>query len=157
IVDDHTLFADGLTQVLGNDFEVVGHSTDGRMLVDTIRRLQPEVVLLDVSLPQANGLDLLREIGTRKLPCRIIVLTMHADARMAAEALKAGAAGFLLKESSRQELLAALEAVLQGRTYLTSTLTREVLAIMSGPVEPEQVQLTTRQREVLRLIVQGQR
>jgi DNA-binding NarL/FixJ family response regulator len=85
------------------------------------------------------------------------MLTMHADPRMAVEALKAGASGFVLKESGRDELVAALDAVLQGRTYLTATLTKDVLSLMSGPADPAQVELTQRQREVLRLIVQGQR
>ncbi len=82
---------------------------------------------------------------------------MHSDARLAVEALKAGASGFMLKESSGEELLAAVEAVLQGRTYLTPTLTKDVLSMMSDPAPPDRVHLTPRQREVLRLVVQGQR
>jgi DNA-binding NarL/FixJ family response regulator len=82
---------------------------------------------------------------------------MHGDPRLAVEALRSGADGFILKESSGDELLAAVDAVMKGRTYLTSTLTKDVLSMMSGPAEPGEVRLTPRQREVLRLIVQGQR
>jgi DNA-binding NarL/FixJ family response regulator len=157
IVDDHQLFAEGLTHMLEDRFEIVGTITDGRLLTDAVRRLTPDVVLLDMSMPHVSGLDVLLGLKAKRLECRTIVLTMHADARMAAECFKAGASGFVLKESSREELVAALEAVLQGRTYLTATLTRDVLALMSGPADPEHVELTLRQREVLRLIVQGQR
>ena len=157
IVDDHQLFAEGLTHVLEDRFEVVGTLNDGRLISDTVRRLQPDVVLLDMSMPHISGLDVLLELKAKRCECRTIVVTMHADARMAAEAIKAGASGFVLKESGREELVTAIEAVLQGQTYLTSTLTRDVLSLMAGPADPDQVELTLRQREVLRLIVQGQR
>ena len=157
IVDDHQLFADGLTHVLKDRFEIVGTITDGRLLGDAVRRLRPDVGLLDRSMPHGSGLDLLLELKANRSDCRTIVVTMHADARLAAEAIKAGASGFVLKESSREELAAALDAVLQGRTYLTPTLTRDVLSLMSGPADPERVELTLRQREVLRLIVEGRR
>jgi DNA-binding NarL/FixJ family response regulator len=157
IVDDHALFAEGLTHMLRDRFEIAGSIADGRFTADAVRRLQPDVVLLDMSMPYVSGLDVLLEMKEKRLGCRTIVLTMHADARMAAEALKAGASGYVLKESSRDELVAALDAVLQGQTYLTSALTKEVLSLMSGPADSEHVELTLRQREVLRLIVQGQR
>ena len=157
IVDDHQLFAEGLTHVLEDRFEIVGTLNDGRLIRDTVRRLQPDVVLLDMSMPHISGLDVLLELKAKRCECRTIVVTMHADARMAAEAIKAGASGFVLKESGREELVTAIEAVLQGQTYLTSTLTRDVLSLMAGPADPDQVELTLRQREVLRLIVQGQR
>ena len=157
IVDDHQLFAEGLTHVLRERFEIVGTITDGRQLSETVKRLRPDVVLLDISMPHISGLDVLLELKAKRCDCRTIVVTMHADARMAAAAIKAGASGFVLKESSREELVAALDAVMQGQTYLTSTLTGDVLSLMSGPADPQEVDLTLRQREVLRLIVQGQR
>jgi len=157
IVDDHQLFTEGLTEVLKDRFEIVGAISDGRQLIETVRRLHPDVILLDLSMPHIGGIDVLLEMKAQKIACRTIVLTMHADARVAAEAIKAGAAGFVLKESTRRELVAALDAVLQNQVYLTEALTKDVLALMAGPADPAQVELTPRQREVLRLIVQGQR
>lgn len=157
IVDDHQLFAQGLRHVLEHRFEIVGCLTDGRLLADAVARLKPDVVLLDMSLPHGSGLELLMELKAKRAACRTIVLTMHADARMAAEALKAGASGFVLKDSSPEELMTALDAVLDGRTYLTAALTKDVLSLIAGPADPDHVELTLRQREVLRLIVQGQR
>jgi two-component system, NarL family, response regulator NreC len=88
---------------------------------------------------------------------RVIFLTMHADAKLAAEALRIGAKGFVLKQSSGQELVEAIEADLQGRTYLAAALTEGVLAVMSGSADPAAVELSPRQQEVLRLIVNGRR
>ena len=157
IVDDHKLFAQGVAELLKDRFEVVGCIDDGSLLVDAAARARPDVVLLDLSMPKVGGLETLGRLKAERIECRTIVLTMHSDARLAVEALKAGASGFMLKESSGEELLAAVEAVLQGRTYLTPALTKEVLSMMSGPAPPGRVNLTTRQREVLRLVVQGQR
>jgi DNA-binding NarL/FixJ family response regulator len=157
IADDHMLFAEGLAQLLSGRFEVVGKVCDGSQVAEAVEKLHPDVVLLDVSMPRVSGLDVLRQLKTRRAAVRAVVLTMHGDARLAVEALKAGAAGFVLKESTGDELLTALDAVLQGRTYLTSTLTGEVLSLMSGPGETAGVKLTARQRDVLRLIVDGKR
>jgi DNA-binding NarL/FixJ family response regulator len=157
IVDDHRLFAEGLAQVLKDRFDVVGSIADGSLLSEAVARLYPDVVLLDVSMPNVGGLEALGRLKARNATCKTILLTMHAEARLATEALKAGASGFLLKESTGEELVAAIEAVLDGRTYLTSMLTKDVLSMMSGPADPGTVELTPRQREVLRLIVDGQR
>lgn len=157
IVDDHTLFAEGVAQVLKTQCEVVGTLPDGSALLETVGRLRPDLILLDLSMPKGSGLDLLRDLKKKHAEIRVIILTMHRDARLAAEALKAGAAGFLLKEASGDELMAALDAVQQGRTYLTSALTREVLSLMSGPAKPAAFTPTPRQRDVIRLVVQGQR
>jgi len=157
IVDDHKLFAEGVAQLLKGRFEIVGTVGDGSQLREAASRLRPDVVLLDLSMPNVGGLEALSHRREARAEYKTIVLTMHGDARLAIEALKAGASGFMLKESSGDELLTALDAVLQGRTYLTSTLTRDVLALMADPLEPGGVRLTPRQREVLRLIVQGQR
>jgi DNA-binding NarL/FixJ family response regulator len=157
IVDDHRLFAEGLAQVLKERFDVVGSIADGSLLSDAVVRLYPDVVLLDVSMPHVGGLEALGRLKATNASCKTILLTMHADARLATEALKAGASGFLLKESTGDELVTAIEAVLDGRTYLTSMLTKDVLSMMSGPADPGTVELSPRQREVLRLIVEGQR
>jgi DNA-binding NarL/FixJ family response regulator len=157
IVDDHKLFAEGIAQLLKGHYEIVATVGDGSQLSEAALRLHPDVVLLDLSMPNVGGLEALGHRRAARIEYKTIVLTMHGDARLAIEAFKAGASGFMLKESSGDELLTALDAVLQGRTYLTSSLTKDVLEMMAEPSLSEGVKLTPRQREVLRLIVQGQR
>jgi DNA-binding NarL/FixJ family response regulator len=157
IVDDHKMFVEGLSQLLTGRFDIVGSIGDGSLLVDAAARLRPDVIILDVSMPQMSGIEALRPLRARQPDARAIVLTMHADPHLARAALKAGAAGVMLKESTGDELLTALETVLQGRTYLTAALTKDVLAIMSEPSEPTAVTLSARQRDVLRLLVEGRR
>lgn len=157
IADDHKMFVEGLARLLKGRFEIVGSVGDGSELVEAATRLKPDVIVLDVSMPQVSGIEALIQLKAKQPDARAVVLTMHADPHLASEALKAGAAGVVLKESTGDELLTALDAVLNGRTYLTAMLTKDVLSIMSGPAEPAAVTLTPRQREVLRLLVDGRR
>lgn len=157
IADDHRLFADGVTHVLADRFDVVGIIADGGRLVDAVAQLRPDVVLLDMSMPNVNGLEALAMLMAERPGSLVVVLTMHRDARLAFEAFRGGAVGFILKESSGDELLTALGAVLRGERFLTSSLAKEVLAMASGPVPAGRVTMTRDEREVLRLIVQGQR
>jgi DNA-binding NarL/FixJ family response regulator len=157
LADDHVVFTDGIVRLLNDRFEVVGTVADGTDLPDAVRRLRPDVVVMDISMPRLSGLEALRRLRAGHDDSRVIFLTMHADARLAAEALRSGAKGFVLKQSSGQELVDAIDAVLQGRTYLTPALTEGVLALMSGPADASAAELSPRQREVLRLIVNGQR
>ena len=108
-------------------------------------------------MPNVTGLEAMRRLKERGIAFKAIVLTMHADPSLAVEALKTGASGFVLKEASGEELLTAIEAVLRGNTYLASALTKEIVTLMVGATEPSRVELTTQQREVLRLIVRGLR
>jgi len=157
IVDDHKVVAEGLVRLLSDRYDVVETLGDGRLVADTAFRLEPDVVLLDISMPGGSGLEAMRQLREHGAKCKVIVLTMHADAALAVEALKAGASGFVLKESSGDELLTALQVVLEGGTYLASELTKDILTLMVGAVDPSRVELTSRQQEVLRLIVRGQR
>jgi DNA-binding NarL/FixJ family response regulator len=157
LADDHVVFTDGIVRLLRDRFDVVGTVADGSLLVEAAARLHPDVIVMDISMPKLSGLEALRQLKAKRHESRVIFLTMHADAELATEALRIGAKGFVLKESSGRELVDAIEAVLQGRTYLTPALTEDVLALMSGPRDPAAVELSSRQREVLRLIVNGQR
>jgi DNA-binding NarL/FixJ family response regulator len=157
IVDDHKVVAEGLMQLLGNRFRILGTIADGSLAVSAVDRLRPDIVLLDLSLPNVSGLDVLRGIREVGLKPTVIVLTMHADAQLAVEALRAGASGFVLKESSSDELLTALDVVLAGGTYLAMGLTKEIVTVMVGAETAPRVDLTAQQREVLRLVVRGQR
>jgi DNA-binding NarL/FixJ family response regulator len=157
IVDDHRVVAEGLVRLLSDHFEVIGPVTDGDLVLDSVLQHQPDVILLDASMPNVDGLQAMRRLRAHGIAFRAIVLTMHADPQLAVEALRAGAAGFMLKEASGDELLTAIDVVLRGDSYLASGLTKEIVTLMVGPTDPSRVELTVQQREVLRLIVRGQR
>ena len=157
IVDDHEVIADGLARLLHDRFDVIGTVIDARMAVDTISRMCPNVVLLDVAMPRVSGFEVLNGVTMRRLDTRVVMLTMHADPHMAVEAVSAGAAGFMLKHSSSDELITGLEVVLGGGTYLASAITKETVTLMMRPGPTPRVELTARQREVLQLVGQGQR
>lgn len=157
LADDHTIVVEGLQSLLKDHFDLVGTVGDGRQLVDAARKLRPDIIVTDLSMPGMSGLDALRQLKAERLDARVIFLTMHADAGIATEALRAGAAGFLLKQSAGDELIAAIEDVLQGRTYLTPLMTKDVLATLTTPADTDQAVLTPRQRDVLRLLADGKR
>ena len=157
LADDHTIVVEGLKSLLKDQFELVGTVADGGQLIDAARKLRPDVIVTDLSMPVLGGLDALRRLKAERLEARVIFLTMHADPRIAAEAFRAGAAGFLLKQSASEELITAIEDVLQGRTYLTPLLTKDVIANLTASATETEVALTPRQREVLRLLADGKR
>lgn len=157
IADDHAIVKDGLVSLLKDSYEVVGAVVDGQRLLDEARRLRPDVIVTDVSMPGMSGLDVMARLKADGVDSKVIVLTMHNDAEMAAQALRAGASGFLLKQSAGEELVTAIEQVLQGRVYLTPAVTRDVMERMANPDTPRGAQLTARQRDVLRMIVEGRR
>jgi len=157
LADDHVVFTDGIIRILKDRFDVVGTVTDGRSILDAASRLHPDVIVTDISMPTLSGIEGLRQLKANHDESRVIFLTMHADARLAAEAFRLGAKGFVLKQSSADELVKAIEAVLAGHTYMSSVLTEEVLALMSDPATLSGAELSSRQKEVLRLIVNGHR
>ena len=156
IAEDHTIVMEGLTGLLKVDFDVVGAVSDGRMLVDAAKRLRPDVVVTDISMPGMNGLEACRQMRAEGIEAKVIFLTMHGG-QLATEALQAGASGFLLKHSAGEELVTAIREVLQGHVYLTPAVTRDVIAGMSAGPSTTPPALTPRQREVLRYIVEGRR
>jgi DNA-binding NarL/FixJ family response regulator len=157
LADDHVVFTDGIVRILKERFDVVGTVTDGRSILEAAARLRPDVIVTDISMPTLSGIEGLRQLKANRDESRVIFLTMHSDARLAAEAFRLGAKGFVLKQSSADELVKAIEAVLAGHTYMSSVLTEEVLALMSDPAASSGAELSSRQKEVLRLIVNGHR
>ncbi len=159
IADDHSILLAGLRKLMEDSCEVVGMVEDGRALVEAARHLQPDLVLLDISMPFLNGLDAARQIKKLLPDAKLLFLTMHSSATYATEALKAGASGYLLKQSAATELPQAIEAVLKGQTYLAPAITRPILEKVSRSGQPEiksaLMDLTPRQREVLQLIAEG--
>jgi DNA-binding NarL/FixJ family response regulator len=158
IADDHTIVAEGLTRLLReNGFDVVGAVADGHLLVEAATRLRPDVIVTDLSMPGLSGLDVLARLKDERVESKVIVLTMHNDAELAAAAMRAGASGFLLKEAAGEELIAAIRQAVRGGVYLAPALTRDVMQRMAGTSAAPAPQLTPRQRDVLRLIVKGLR
>ena len=157
LADDHIVFTDGIVRILREHFDVVGTVRDGSSLVEAAARLRPDVIVSDISMPTLSGLEGLRQLKAHHIDSRMIFLTMHADAKLAAEAFRLGARGFVLKQSSGDELVKAIAAVLEGHKYMSSVLTEDVLSLMSERAERSGAELTSRQKEVLRLIVNGHR
>ena len=158
IADDHSMVIDGLRALLEPEYEVVGAVNDGRAVLPEVRRLQPDVVVIDISMPLLNGLDCARQLRDAGCTAKILILTMHPDATLAQEALAAGASGYVLKSSPGSELKAALGDVLRGRIYLSAAVTRdmdEVMGRMTSIHEDVWARLTLRQREVLQLLAEG--
>ena len=158
LADDHRLVAEALKSLLTPEYDLVGVVEDGRALVEAAGRLRPDVIVADVTMPHLNGIDALVQLrqGGDRVP--VVFLTMHRDATFARRALDAGASGFVLKHSAPAELVTAIRAALEGRTYLTPQLAGEVLeAMKQGPEKTRDPigSLTPRQREVLQLLAEG--
>ena len=151
------MVAEGLGRLIGEVADLVGQVADGQQLVDSARRLKPDIIISDVSMPVMSGLDALRVLKAEGSQARFIFLTVHTEAQLAAEAMRAGASGYLLKAPAGEELFEAIRAVMAGRVYLSPHITEGVLRTISGRANQGERQLTSRQREVLRLIAQGKR
>jgi DNA-binding NarL/FixJ family response regulator len=157
LADDHAIVSQGLEALLRESFDLVGSVRDGRALVESVAELKPDVAVTDISMPGLNGLEAIRQIKKIRPATKIIALTMHAEPTLVAEALKAGASGYVLKSSAVEELERAIREVLLGRTYVTSLIAKDVFSVLmeaTGPASAEP-QLTARQREVLQLIGEG--
>jgi len=153
LADDHAMLLDAFKALLEPEFEVVGSVTDGRALLTEFSRLNPDVVLVDISMPLLNGLDAGRQLKAQQRSVKLIYLTMNPDPDLAGEALRLGASGYVLKSSAASELTQAIREALRGRSYITPLITRDVVGSLIGRREgPE---LTVRQREVLQLLAEG--
>ena len=153
LADDHAILLEAFKALLEPEFEVVGTVTDGRALLAEFSRLNPDVVLIDISMPLLNGLDAGRQLKAQQRSVKLIYLTMNPDPDLAGEALLLGASGYVLKSSAASELTQAIREALRGRSYITPLITRDVVGslIQRRPG----AELTTRQREVLQLLAEG--
>lgn len=158
LVDDHLILRDGLRAVLeGAGHRVVGESADPVEALADLQRLKPALLLLDLSLGERSGFELLTELRRRELPTRCIVLTMSAQPQHVVEALRLGAVGYVLKGSSSSELLLAIDAAAQGRRHLGSDVAELALQALSGdPVPDRLAALSARERQIIAMVVRGQ-
>lgn len=157
LADDHQLVLDAFERLLESECDIVGKVTDGRALLAAVRDLTPDVIVLDVSMPQLNGLDAGRQIKRERRDVKLVYLTMNEEPEVAAEAFRAGASAFLLKRSAASELVEAIRTVMKGRSYLTPLVTSELLeSFLNAPhAHRRGEELTARQREVLQLLAEG--
>jgi DNA-binding NarL/FixJ family response regulator len=158
LADDHRLVAEGLKSLLSAEFDLVGVVEDGRALIAAARKLRPDVIVADITMPHLNGIDALAQLKLEDAQVRVVFLTMHAEGAFARRALEAGAAGYVLKHSAPAELTAAIRAALEGKTYVSPSLAGDVLRIVNHEseraVDPVAA-LTPRQREILVLLAEG--
>lgn len=161
LVDDHPVVRQGLRALLEAepDFELAGEAGDGLEAVRLVERLKPEVLIADLMLPSLGGLEVARQISQLSPQTAILILSMHADDAYVLEALKNGARGYVLKDSSAVELVQAVRCVIAGQHYLSAALSERVIDLYTQQAEPATTDvydsLTTREREVLQLAAEG--
>ena len=158
LADDHQMFLDGLRGLLQPHYEIVGEAENGEQLITQAKKLQPEVIVTDLSMPGLSGLKALREMKRSGVGSKIIIVTMHEEPEFAAEAIDGGAAGYVLKNAASAELLSAIDEALSGGVYIAPKLAREAFEIAahggtgSRAAGPE---LSQRHRDILRLLAKG--
>ncbi|HSE30000.1 MAG TPA: response regulator transcription factor [Pyrinomonadaceae bacterium] len=153
LADDHTMFAQGLESLLDEEFELLGTVGNGLDLVDAAQRLNPEVIIVDISMPLVNGFDAVRKIRENGSDAKVIFLTMHDDDTLVEEAFRCGGSGYVLKQAAGEELVEAIKQVAQGNRYVTPLIKSKRAERV--PRGAQRSMITPRQREVLKLISQG--
>ena len=157
LADDHTMISAGFQKLLEPHYEVVGSVADGRALLKAAAELNPDVVLLDVGMPLLNGLDAARALKKTMPHVKLIFLTMNPDSDIAAEAFRAGASAYLLKNSQASELLQAVHDVVRGVSYVTPQISQAMEErFIRDPLSVNRPrELTARQREILQMLAEG--
>jgi len=161
IADDHSLIRKGIKSIISQteNMEVVSEAADGLELIDQIGEHQPDMVILDISMPKMNGIETVSILRERFADVRILILTMHAQAQYFYQTISSGAHGYLLKDDSDTELCTAIETVHQGKIYISPQLVSEVSGEMVSAIHDQKetplVKLTKREKQVLQMVVKG--
>ena len=158
MADDHKIVLEGLRSLLEPEFELVGMAEDGRTFLRMAEKLQPDVTVVDISMPLLNGIEAARQIKEINPNIKIVFLTMHPDVNYAYRAFEVGASGYVLKHSAPSELVSAIQAAMKGQIYITPAIAGELMqSYKEGGQFQEKTtaELTHRQREVLQLLAEG--
>jgi DNA-binding NarL/FixJ family response regulator len=157
LADDHAMVREGLGSIVSKDpqIRIVGQCGDGLQVVSQVQQLQPDVVVLDITMPGLNGLDICRELTRKVRHIAVLILTLHDDEQLIASALEYGASGYLLKESSGEQLVEAIRRVARGELYLGPGIPRSVLQRVGHGRDDPYDRLTTRERQILQSICEG--
>ena len=157
IADDHVLIAEACKNLLEPEFQVVGVVSDGHALLKAAPELKPDVVIVDIAMPQLNGLDAGEQIKQKNHAIKLIYLTMNVRPDVAAEAFRRGASGYVLKHCTAEELIVAVRRVLRGESYLSPLITKDTVEFLlrTGAAYSEEKRISCRQSEVLQLLAEG--
>ena len=161
LADDHNLMRKGIRALLerADDIEVVGEAENGHDALTMVEQLEPDVLLMDITMPILNGLEAAERIRARRMATRVLILSMSSDESLVRRALRNGVGGYLLKQSAVDELLLALRAVHRGETYLSSVISSFIVSDMLSPPSETAAEgldrLSSREREILQLIAEG--
>jgi two-component system response regulator NreC len=161
IVDDHEIMREGMSVLLHkySEFEVVGQAADGRQALEMTARLKPDLVIMDVGMPNLNGIDATKQLLSLHSGLKIMALSTHSDGSVVAKMIKAGASGYMLKESAFDELIEGLKTLLDGKTFLCNKISKvvfsEYVGMVTNPKTKSGDGLSGREREVLQLVSEG--
>lgn len=160
IADDHAVVRAGLRALISaeSNMELAGEASSGTEAVELTREVEPDVLVLDISMPDFDGIEVIKRIKPKYPHLHILILTIHEDEGLLKAALKAGASGYILKQAAEKELISAIQVILRGDIYVDPTMLRKLLIderLQPKPVTKQSTQLTPREIEVLKLIVQG--
>lgn len=163
LADDHTLIRSGLKALLSfsPEFEVIGEAEDGLSAIRQVEEKKPDILILDLSMPNMSGIDCIKEIRSRGLICNILVLTMYDDEEYIKEVMRSGADGYLLKKSADRELIEAIHKIYHGKKYLNESISQTLIdsLLRSAPTQSDMtdpyILLSIREREVLRYLAKG--
>jgi DNA-binding NarL/FixJ family response regulator len=162
LADDHVLVAEGIQKLLEPEFELVGIVADGRSLITAAAKLQPDIAVVDISLPLLNGLDASQQVKKTNPNIKIIILTMHSEPNFVTQAFRVGVSGYVLKQSVGSELVQAIREVMKGRTFVSPMVTQSLVDQAVNPPSASSTEpngfaqsLSARQREVLQLVAEG--
>lgn len=157
LADDHKLLRDGLKNIIEqrSNMHVIGEASDGREAVKKCLKLLPDIIIIDVAMPDLNGIEAAKQIHINNPEIKIIGVSMHSSKEFIQGMFKSGALGYLLKDGDAEELITAITTVMQNKKYLAKNLNQELLTLLKRGESLEETPLTSREKEVLQLIAEG--